>query len=130
MIGGWVLDADAVCGFASGGSVYTQALVWTAVEEGMVLVVPATALARSAATVGERDRPALTVLLDLPVTVVDNLVRQRANEVGQLLAAVGADDLALGHAVRCARQRGWPLVTADKAAARRLDDRVDVRELP
>lgn len=132
MIGGWVLDADALHRFASGSSIYAQALVWTAVEEGMVLAVPATALARSVANVSERDQPALTVLLDLPVTVVDDLARQRANEVGQVLAAAAADDLALGHAIRCAQQRGWPLVTvtANKAAARQLDDTIDVRELP
>jgi len=130
VIGGWVLDADALSGFAAGSSVYAQALVWTAVKENMVLAVPATALARSVARINERDQPALAVLLDLPVTVIDKLERQRANEVGQLLALAAGNDLALGHAVRCAQQRGWPLVTGDKTAARRLDDTIDVRELP
>src|SRR5215468_9425087 len=32
VIGGWVLDADALSGFAAGSSVYAQALVWTAVK--------------------------------------------------------------------------------------------------
>jgi hypothetical protein len=130
VIGGWVLDAAALHGFASGSSVYAQALVWTAVEESMVLMVPATALARAVAEISEQDQPALTVLLNLPVTIVDELARQRANEVGRLLAAAAADDLALGHAVRCAQHRGWLLVTADKATARRLDETIDVRELP
>jgi len=130
VIGGWVLDADALSGFAAGSSVYTQALVWTAVEENMVLVVPANALVQAIARINERDQPALAVLLDLPVTVVDDLERQRANEVGHLLAAAASDDLALGHAVRCAQHRGWPLVTGDKTSAGRLDDTLDVRELP
>ena len=130
MIGGWVLSTDALSGFATGSSVYAQALVWTAVEESMVLAVPAAALAGSVAGLGERDEPALGVLLDLPVTVVDELGRQQAHDVGQLLAAATADDLALGHAVRCARQRGWPLIAGDRAAARRLDDTVEVHELP
>lgn len=130
MIGGWVLDADALTGFAAGTSIYAQALVWTAVEEGIVLAVPATALARAVARVAERDQTALAVLLGLPVTVVDDLASQRAGEVGRLLAAAAAEDLALGHAVRCAGQRGWPLVTGDKAAVRRLDKTIDVRELP
>jgi hypothetical protein len=130
VIGGWVLDADALTGFATGSSVYVQALVWTAVEENVVLAVPATVLAQSVARINERDQPALTVLLDLPVTIVDDLERQRATDVGHLLAVVAGDDLALGHAVRCAQQRGWPLVTGDKTAARRLDDAIDVRELP
>jgi len=130
VIGGWVLDADVLSGFATGGSVYTQALVWTAVEESMVLAVPASALARSVAGLRERDEPALGVLLDLPVTIVDELARQQAYEVGKLLAAAAADDLALGHAVRCARQRGWPLIAGDGAAARQLDDTIEVQELP
>jgi hypothetical protein len=62
VIGGWVLDADALTGFATGSSVYVQALVWTAVEESVVLAVPATVLAQSVVRVNERDQPALTVV--------------------------------------------------------------------
>jgi antitoxin ParD1/3/4 len=36
MIGGRVLDASALVGFAAQSSVYAAALVWTAVEEGVV----------------------------------------------------------------------------------------------
>lgn len=130
MIGGWVLDADSLTGFAAGRSVYAQALVWTAVEEGMVLVVPAAALARCVAALDEFARSALDVLLGLPVTVVDDMAGAQAEEVGQLLAAARTDDVALGHAVRCARQRGWPLLAGDGARARQLDSTIDVRELP
>lgn len=130
MIGGWVLDVDALSGFASGGSVYAQAVVWTAVEENVVLAVPAAVLASSVALLGEKHQPALDVLLNLPVTIVEDLTRQRAHEVGQLLASASEGDLAIGHAVRCAQDRNWPLVTADAVAARRLDPGVDVRELP
>jgi hypothetical protein len=45
VIGGRVLDASALVAFASGDSIYAAALVWTAVEEGIVLVVPSTAIA-------------------------------------------------------------------------------------
>lgn len=130
MIGGWVLDADTLQEFASGSSVYAQAVVWTAVEESIVLTIPATALGRSITVLSEKHLPALDVLLNLPVTVVDDLTRRRAYEVGHLLAAAAANDLALGHAVRCAQKRAWPLVTGDGAAVRRLDPGIEVRELP
>jgi len=59
-----------------------------------------------------------------------DLGRRQAHEVGRLLAAATADDLALGHAVRCAQQRCWPLISGDVDAARRLDGTVEVHELP
>lgn len=107
MIGGRVLDASAVLAFASQGSVYATALVWTAVEESLVLVIPATAVAAAWLQLEDKHYPVLEVLLRLPVTVVDVLDSGRARVVGQL----GGDQLD-AHAVACARDRGRPLVTA------------------
>ena len=56
MIGGRVLDASALVAFASQSSMYAAALVWTAVEEGIVLVVPSTAVAVAVAALAEKDR--------------------------------------------------------------------------
>ncbi|MCX6464578.1 MAG: hypothetical protein NTW05_13470 [Pseudonocardiales bacterium] len=110
MIGGRVLDASAIIAFADGSSIYAAALVWTAVEEGLVLVVPSTAIAAAWAHLSEKDHPVLDVLLQLPVTVVDALDQSRARDVG----ALGGDTLD-AHALLCAAHRGWPLVTADAA---------------
>lgn len=110
MIGGRVLDASAVVAFAGGRSIYAAAVVWTAVEEGIVLVVPATAVATAWAQLPEEDHPALDVLLALPVTVVDDLDTARARAVG----ALGGDQ-PTAHALLCARDRGYPLITADAA---------------
>lgn len=110
MIGGRVLDASAVIAFASGGSVYAAALVWTAVEEGMVLVVPSTAVAHAWSRLPDKDHDVLEVLLRLPVTVVDELTAARARAVG-----VRGGDQITAHALLCAHDRGWPLVTADAA---------------
>jgi len=107
VIGGRVLDASMIVFFASGHSVYAAALVWTAVEEGIVLAVPSTAVAEAWAGLPDKDQPVLNVLLQLPVTVVDDLER-RARTVGGL---GGTQPEA--HALLCARDRGWPLVTAD-----------------
>jgi predicted nucleic acid-binding protein len=108
VIGGRVLDASAIVAFASGDSINAAALVWTAVEDGIVLVVPSTAVAAAWAQLPDKDHPVLDVLLNLPVTVVDNLDTTRARAVG----ALGGDQPD-AHALLCARDRGYPLVTAD-----------------
>jgi predicted nucleic acid-binding protein len=126
LIGGRILDASAVVAFASGESIYAASLVWTAVEDGIVLVVPSTAIAAALARLPDKDHPALEVLLQLPVTVVDDLDVTRARAVG----ALGGDHLD-AHALLCAQDRGWPLVTAD--AARYTGTRpagVEIDQLP
>jgi hypothetical protein len=110
VIGGRVLDASAIVAFASGDSIYAAALVWTAVEEGIVLVAPSTAIATAWALLSDKDHPVLEVLLDLPVTVVDNLDATRARAVGGL-----GGNQPDAHALLCARDRGYPLITADAA---------------
>ncbi|MGH3826126.1 MAG: hypothetical protein ACRDQX_02975 [Pseudonocardiaceae bacterium] len=50
---------------------------------------------------------AVDVLLHLLVTVIDNLDEARARAVGQL-----GGSQADAHAIACARERGWPLLTA------------------
>jgi predicted nucleic acid-binding protein len=110
VIGGRVLDASAVVAFAGGDSIYAAALVWTAVEEGIVLVVPSAAVAAAWAQLPDKNHPVLDVLLNLPVTVVDNLDATRARAVGAL-----GGDLSDAHALLCARDRGCPLITADAA---------------
>lgn len=110
MIGGRVLDTSALFAFATETSVYCSALVWTAVRESMVLAIPSTAVAAAWADVADKHYQVLEVLLGLHVTVIDPLDGERARAVG-LLGGPQAD----AHAVACARERGWPLVTAQPA---------------
>lgn len=69
MIGGRVLDAAALIAFASRTSVSAEALVWTAVEEGLVLVVPSSVVAAAWTLLAEKEHLVLDVLLQLPVTI-------------------------------------------------------------
>lgn len=110
MIGGRVLDASALVAFVRGSSIYAAAAVWTAVEESIVLIVPSTAVAAVWAELAEEHLPVFDVLLHLPVTVIDNLDESRARAVGQL-----GGHQADAHAIVCAQERGWPLLTADPA---------------
>lgn len=69
---------------------------------------PSTAIAAAWAQLPDKDHPVLEVLLDLPVTVVDDLDATRARAVG----AFRGDQLD-AHALLCAHDRGYPLITAD-----------------
>jgi hypothetical protein len=130
MIGGRVLDATALAAFAIGRPVYVRALVWAAVEENIVLAVPSAALGRAWAMLEPEHHPALQVLLDLPNTVIDELGPVSAHESGLLLAASGLDDIVAGQVAASAKRRGWPAVTGEPAALRKLDTTVAIEELP
>jgi hypothetical protein len=130
MIGGRVLDATALAAFATGRPVYVRALVWAAVEENIVLAVPSAALGRAWSMLEPEHHPALQVLLDLPNTVIDELGSVSAHESGLLLAASGQDDIVAGQVAASAKRRGWPAVTGDPAALRKLDTTVAIEELP
>jgi hypothetical protein len=130
MIGGRVLDATALAAFAIGRPVYVRALVWAAVEENIVLAVPSAALGRAWSMLEPEHHPALQVLLDLPNTVIDELGTVSAHESGLLLAASGQDDIVAGQVAASARRRGWPAVTGDPGALRKLDTTVAIEELP
>ena len=130
MIGGRVLDATALAAFAIGRPVYVRALVWAAVEENIVLAVPSAALGRAWALLEPENHPALQVLLDLPNTVIDELGPASAQESGLLLAASGQDDIVAGQVAASAKRRGWPAVTGDPGALRKLDSTVTIEELP
>ena len=72
MIGGRILDVSAIVGFAT-SMPYPQAVVFTALEQNVVLAIPSGALAEAWSQARRRDRDALMVLLGLPVTVVVEL---------------------------------------------------------
>jgi len=130
MIGGRVLDATALAAFAIGRPVYVRALVWAAVEENIVLAIPSAALGRAWSMLEPEHHPALQVLLDLPNTVIDELSSVSAHESGLLLAASGQDDIVAGQVAASAKRRGWPAVTGDPGALRKVDRTVAIEELP
>lgn len=72
--------------------------------------MPSTAIAAAWTEVDTERHAVLDVLLHLPVTVVDNLDESRARAIGQL-----GGPQAAAHAIACAQERGWPLLTADPA---------------
>jgi hypothetical protein len=132
VIGGRVFDVSAVVTFATARSVYAEALVMTAIEENIVLVVPGAALARSAALIPTGQELGLDVLLGLPCTVVDGLDVAQARAVGALLRQCGRPgvDVAAAHVVLCAQQRGWPIVTDAPEPLLTLDSSVEIEILP
>lgn len=130
MIGGRVLDASALVAFATGRPVYVRALVWAAVEANIVLAVPSAALGRAWSMLSPEHHAPLQILLDLPITVIDQLDPGAAWESGLLLAAAGHDDISAGQVAASARRRGWPAVTGEPWLLRKIDHSVLIEELP
>lgn len=125
-----MLDASTLVGFAL-VQPYPQALVWTAVEEGMVLVVPTTALATAWARTPVDRHDALAVLLALPNTVLESFDPTTARQVGLMLGLSPTPDaVRAGHVVACGLRRGWPVVTGEPDVLRHLDPGLDVDALP
>lgn len=131
MIGGRILDVSALVGFAA-SMPYPQAVVWTAVKEGVVLAVPSGALAEAWAQARRRDRDALQVLLGLPVTVIMELDRKAARDVGLMMSrSQQHGNVAAGHVAWCgARRRGWPIVTGEAKALLAFDSSLEFDRLP
>ncbi len=130
MIGGRVLDSSALIAFATGRPVYVRALVWAAVEANIILAVPSAALLRAWSILEPEHHAALGVLLDLPITVIDQLDPRAAQESGILMAGAGTDDLSAGQVALSARRRGWPAVTGEPWLLRKVDTTVAIEELP
>lgn len=129
MIGGRVLDLSALLAFGRQDSIYASALVWTAVEEDIVLLVPSTASSLAWAQLDGTGQPVLEVLLGLPVTVQDDLNAERAREIGQVLRDSDAR-IDIAHAALCSRRRGWPLVTGEPEAYNALTIPLEIEPLP
>lgn len=130
MIGGRVFDTSALEHFATGRSIYARALVWAAVEQSNVLVVPATALTAAWARIPPEAYPVLQVLLGLPNTVLEVLDGPTAYQVGLLLAIAQQGEPVVGHVAWCGRQRGWPILTAAPGPLRELDSEAEIEALP
>ena len=132
--GGWVLDHHAVAAWAR-VEPYAQALVWSAMEVGMTVAVPAAVLPMAYASTSERHHDVLHELMELPVTVFDPLTAADAPDLGLVLSAADPeglrpDALALAHVVQSAHRRGWPVLTGNAKGLRVLDPYLELNELP
>jgi hypothetical protein len=133
VIAGKVLDPSAALAVAAGRTQYAHALLRTSLNIGIVLVLPAAALAEAWARADPADRPLLEEFAEhLAVVVVEPLTASDAGPVGLLRRAAGdaAADLGTAQAVHVGLQRGWPVVTAVPDLVRALDPGVAVDELP
>lgn len=130
-IGGRVLDVGALIDIADRRSVYGGALITTALSTGVVLALPATAVAAARTRLTDAGRARLHIMADLWVVVVDPLTWEVAEDVGDLLATTdGTEDLAAAHAARLGLRRGWRVLTDRPAVIRTIAADVAVEELP
>jgi hypothetical protein len=132
VIGGRVLDTTALLDAATGKTAFTRALLTVAGELGIVLAIPSAALAEAWAVGQPAEQPFLELLTGRSVLVIDPLDGEDAEDVGRYASHGGSGRAQIGpaHAVHCAVQRGWPIVTAEPAVLRRMHPQLDVVEIP
>jgi len=131
VIGGRVLDASALLDAATGRTVYLRAFLRTAVEVGVVLLVPATALQDAWASSDKAGRVFLDGFLDHGVAVVQPLTATTARAAGLAGAAArGLYTTTAAQVVTCALERGWPVMTTDPRPLEAIDPHVLIERLP
>ena len=95
------------------------ALITRAIERGIRLTVPATALAQAIRNPARQAR--LSRFIRQPGTDLIPLDGPDATSVGLLLARTPTADVVDAHVVVCARRTGASVVTSDADELRRLD---------
>ncbi|MEV0589413.1 hypothetical protein [Nonomuraea sp. NPDC050310] len=133
MISGRIFDVPAIVDFGTGRTQYAQAVVWSSLQEGQVIVLPAIAVAAALAQIPDNRWDAIEVLLGLPITVVTDVTRGTLPALAATLrpAATQAPFYATAAAVvLAAQQRSWPVLTGDAGPLRALWPDVRVDPLP
>lgn len=130
---GRILTSSAIVDIATDRSVYGRAFLVAAVELGMTLPTPASALLQAWAAVPVQARALLELFLDAPAVVVedlDALVAARAGVRAHPTQQAGRVDVAASHAVEVAIARGLAILTAEPGPLRAIDPDVEIEELP
>lgn len=122
MIGGKVLDSSALAAYVRGASIALLAWLATAQDQGSVLYVPSLAL-DEVHNVYPDAGELLHRLLDHPWVVEGGPDRP---EVAAFLAEAGVFDPTAAQVILVARQRGWPVLSADPGRLQRIAPDLDV----
>jgi len=97
-------------------------ILYTAIEEGARILVPATALAQVIRNPAKQAR--LWWMIQRAETELVPLEGAQAQEVGALLAKTGTSDIADAHVVVCARREGFAVITSQPFDLSRLEPRL------
>lgn len=124
MIGGKVVDPSALAAHV-GGSFAMATWLAVAKELNIVLYVPALAMAEVRAVYPDAEA-VLSRLPAHPSVIHAELSRAQAGEVARLLAESRVWDGTAGHITLIARQRGWPVLTADAGRLQRIAPDLDL----
>lgn len=130
---GRVLTSSAIVDIVTNRSGYGRAFVVAAVELGMTLPTPSTALLQAWAAVPPEARALLELFLDAPAIVVEDLgvlVAAQAGVRAHPAQQAGGVDVAAAHAVEVAIARGLAILTAEPGPLRAIDPDVEIEELP
>lgn len=119
---GVVLDAGAFLGVERRKEFVTK-LLGRLVAADVPLVTSGAVLAQVWLGGSGKQAPAAMLLSQVEVSPLGGTA---AKLVGMMLGASGTSDVADGHVVLLARERGWPVLSSDEADLRAIDPRVEL----
>jgi hypothetical protein len=119
---GVVLDAGAFIGVERRSGLATK-LLGRLVRANIRLVTSGAVVAQIWRGGTGRQAPVAMLLSQVEVMALGGTA---AKLVGMMLGACGAKDPADGHVVLLARERGWPVLTADEADLRAIDPNIEI----
>ncbi|MEV0294453.1 hypothetical protein [Nocardia sp. NPDC050710] len=130
-LSGVVLDLEAVRGWCRRDP-YPHAITWACAESGSTIVLPAAVLSAARALVPSDQIDILAALVTLPHTVIPDLDRNSAADVGALLAGRRDADtlISAAHATHEGIARGWHVLTARAAVLTGIDSAVLTDTIP
>jgi hypothetical protein len=127
---GRVLDTSALVRLALGRSLYMQAFARHSTAIGLIWAIPTTAVAEAWAQLPAKGRLALSVLLQLGQTTIEQLEVSQAGAVGEILEGAGPHiDVCAAHVIEVAARRGWPVLT-NRGVVLRSVVAVEIEPLP
>jgi len=118
-LGGWVLDVAALVAFADRAR-YAEAVLATAAQRGLTLLVPSPALSQAYdARPHHIGGPRLATLLEHPLALVSSPSDVPLELLRKLAEIAGGDQVA-AHVAYLADRRGWSVLTDRGELLRRI----------
>jgi hypothetical protein len=128
VIGGRIVDPSALAALLHGNLV-VRSWLGAALSTGMTIWIPELARTEVETLYPRTAAPQLQLLAEHPQVLFAEPIAADAAAAVELLDQSAAFDAAAALVVHAARQRGWPVLTADPHRLLRLDPNITVESI-
>ncbi|MEU9835779.1 hypothetical protein AB0D67_29940 [Streptosporangium sp. NPDC048047] len=128
MLPGRVLDVSALIEIAVAKTEYSRSIAAMCLFRGGGICIPATSLAAVLSISPISTQVELFELVTTPGVVVDDFTYGKVGDIAEILD--GSRDITAGHAVWCARNTKWPILTDRGEELSQYDQHIMIDPLP